>query len=181
LPSRDQEPPRSGVYSQDKPPPGLGFDDQGNWQPPTANELYRVENETALLERIRQEKRGEGEFPTEKPITGSILPRNFTASVATEFPSYVVYQPLYFQQVNVERYGWELGVFQPLVSQAQFYGDVLLFPYKVAVDPPWKCDSNRGYALPGDAEPLRFLTMPFSWKGVAAEAGAAVGASAIFP
>lgn len=180
-PSRDQIPQPRSDLRQDQPPPGLGFDASGNWRPPSANELFRVENEQALFERIRQEKRGEGEFPAEQPITGTLLPRTFSATVATEFPPYVVYQPLYFQQINAERYGWELGVFQPIVSTAQFYGDVLLFPYKVAVDPPWKCEANRGYALPGDAEPLRFLTMPFSWRGVAAEAGAAVGASAIFP
>src|SRR5207244_1100443 len=34
LPSRDQNPQPSGAYSQDKPPPGLGFDESGNWQPP---------------------------------------------------------------------------------------------------------------------------------------------------
>jgi hypothetical protein len=170
---------------QDRPPPGLGFDEQGNWQPPKTEELFRMENEQALFERIRREKTAvqqqEGEFPEERHLIGMRAPRVFQPQQAIEFPSYVVYQPLYFQQINTERYGWELGVFQPIISTAQFYGDVVLFPYKVAVDPPWHCDANRGYALPGDAEPLRFLTMPFSWRGVAAEAGAAVGGAAIFP
>ena len=109
------------------------------------------------------------------------MKRNFPESKATEVASYVVYNPLYFQQINTERYGWELGIFQPLVGTAQFYGDVLLFPYKVAVNPPWACEANAGYALPGDPEPLRFLTPPFSWRGVAGEVGAAVGGAAIFP
>lgn len=108
-------------------------------------------------------------------------PRNFQTMTAQVQASYVVYQPLYFQQINHERYGWDLGVFQPIVSTAQFYGDVLLFPYKFAANPPWHCDANVGYALPGDPEPLRFLTTPFSWRGVVGEVGVAVGGAAVFP
>jgi hypothetical protein len=160
--------------------------DEGQFEPPTPEELFRLESVTSYLQRQQLKKRiqlnnPEYGMPAETPITGTHQPRSFAPTEAIAFPSYVVYHPLYFQQINAERYGWELGVFQPVVSTAQFYADVLLLPYKTAANPPWTCDANVGYNLPGNPEPLRFLTVPFSWRGVAAQTGAAVAGAAIFP
>jgi hypothetical protein len=173
------------------PPPGSGQGQdtdsvEEGLEPPSREELFRLESETSYLQRHQMRKRiqqrnPEYGMPSDRPITGVLSPRTFAPSEAIVFPSYVVYHPLYFQQINAERYGWELGVFQPLVSTAQFYGDVLLLPYKTATNPPWTCDANVGYNIPGNPEPLRFLTVPFSWRGVAAQAGAAVAGAAIFP
>jgi hypothetical protein len=162
------------------------LEEEGRFEPPTREELFRLESEAAYLRRQQikkriQQRNPDYSMPPETPITGVLTPRTFAPTEAIAFPSYVVYHPLYFQQINAERYGWELGVFQPLVSTAQFYGDVLLLPYKAAANPPWTCDSNVGYNLPGNPEPLRFLTVPFSWRGVAAQTGAALGGAAIFP
>lgn len=165
----------------------LAVEEEGRFTPPNRDQLYQVDSESTLAERIRQLRKSLSKTPLDFPdedsmrIKTTLERRHFPESKAVEAASYVVYNPLYFQQINTERYGWELGVFQPLVGTAQFYGDVLLFPYKVAVNPPWACEANAGYALPGDAEPLRFLTPPFSWRGVAGEVGAAVGGAAIFP
>ncbi|HQR07352.1 MAG TPA: hypothetical protein PLN21_11050 [Gemmatales bacterium] len=165
----------------------LALEEEGRYTPPGKDELYRVDSESTLAERIRQLRKATGKTPLDFPdgdnirIKTAMVKRNFPESKATEISSYVVYNPLYFQQINTERYGWELGVFQPLVGTAQFYGDVLLLPYKVAANPPWKCEANAGYALPGDPEPLRFLTPLFSWKGVAGEVGAAMGGIWFFP
>lgn len=181
-------PTASRPLVQEKVQPPIKTDeDEGKFTPPSREELYRVDSEATKFERVRQLKKALGrpdiDFPDEEGIRikTSMEKRHFDEMKATVMPSYVVYQPLYFQQINTERYGWELGIFQPVVSTAQFYGDVLLFPYKFAANPPWHCDSNAGYALPGDPEPLRFLTMPFSWRGVFGEAGAAVAGAAIFP
>lgn len=162
-------------------------EEEGRFTPPSRSDLYRVDSESTIAERIRQRRKLEGKTPVDFPfeeamqIRTKMEPRNFQTMTAQVQASYVVYQPLYFQQINHERYGWDLGVFQPIVSTAQFYGDVLLFPYKFAANPPWHCDANVGYALPGDPEPLRFLTTPFSWRGVVGEVGVAVGGAAVFP
>ena len=162
-------------------------DKEGVFIEPPRNELYRLDSEATKFERFRQIRKATGnldlDFPDEDSIriTTTMTKRAFQPNVAEVRASYVVYQPLYFQQINTERYVWELGIFQPLVSAGQFYGDVLLFPYKFAANPPWHCDANVGYALPGDPEPLRFLTTPFSWRGAAALAGVAVGGASIFP
>lgn len=161
--------------------------DEGKFTPPSREELYRMDSEAAKFERVRQWRKALGrndiDFPDEDSIrvSGTLQKRHFQPMETKTKASYVVYQPLYFQQINYERYGWDLGVFQPLVSTAHFYTDVLMLPYNIAVDPPWKCDANAGYALPGDPESLRFLTPAFSWKGVAAQTAAMVGAPTIFP
>lgn len=184
--------PPAPLAGQTAQPPGQnplrpGFNDEGLFTEPTREALYRVDSEATKFERFRQLRKAAGrmdlDFPDEDAIriTATMTKRDFPPTQAVERASYVVYQPLYFQQINAERYGWELGIFQPVVSAGQFYGDVLLFPYKFAANPPWQCDTNVGYALPGDPEPLRFLTTPFSWRGVAAQAGVAVGGAAIFP
>ncbi len=173
---------RESQPAVDRPPPGL--DKDGKIILPPKNELFRAESDASFLERIRQQKAANKdpfEFPAEEPIKTALTPRSFPPATAIQFPSYVVYQPTYFQQINAERYGWELGVFQPLISTAQFYGDVLLLPYKVSAQPPSCCDSNVGYIQSGDPESLRFLTMPFSWRGVIGQTGAAVGGAALFP
>jgi hypothetical protein len=187
------QPPAAGQTQRDTTPSqdqrretDRDLEEEGRFEPPSKEELFRLESESSFLRRMQLRKRiqqqnAEYTLPPETSITGTLAPRAFLPQQATLFPSYVVYHPLYFQQINAERYGWELGVFQPLVSTAQFYGDVLLMPYKVAYNPPWTCDANTGYNLPGNPEPLRFLTVPFSWRGVAAEVGAAVGGAAIFP
>jgi hypothetical protein len=193
-----------GILAQDvKPPSPLAVEtrkaetlqpdrtsqaeEEGRFTPPTRAQLYRVESEAAIAERTRQKWKNEGksnqDFPSEDTmqIKTTLQRRKFNEMMATVQASYVVHQPLYFQQINHERYGWELGVFQPVVSTAQFYGDVLLFPYKFAANPPWHCDANLGYALPGDPEPLRFLTTPFSWRGVIGQTGTMIGGVAVFP
>lgn len=175
-----QDDPRVPLIPKDQ-----DLDEEARFEPPTRDELFRLESESSYLQRLKLQRRAarklEPEIPEERHITGVLPVRSFLPMQATLFPAYVVYHPLYFQQINAERYGWELGVFQPLISMGQFYGDVALLPYKAATTPPWLCESNVGYALPGDPEPLRFLTVPFSWRGVAAEAGVAVGGAAIFP
>lgn len=175
------------VQPRGQDPVRPGFNDEGLYTEPTRDALHRVDSEATKFERFRQQRKKAGNmdwgFPDEDVIRikTTMTKRDFPPTQAIERASYVVYQPLYFQQINAERYGWDLGIFQPVVSAGQFYGDVLLFPYKFAANPPWHCDTNVGYALPGDPEPLRFLTTPFSWRGVAAQAGVAVGGAAIFP
>lgn len=150
----------------------LAVEEEGRFTPPNRDQLYQVDSESTLAERIRQLRKSLSKTPLDFPdedsmrIKTTLERRHFPESKAVEAASYVVYNPLYFQQINTERYGWELGVFQPLVGTAQFYGDVLLFPYKVAVNPPWACEANAGYALPGDAEPLRFLTPLFVHRSI---------------
>jgi hypothetical protein len=47
------------------------------------------------------------------------------------------YRPLYFEQINAERYGRTFGhLIQPCVSPLHFYASAALLPYKMLVHPP---------------------------------------------
>ncbi|MEX2187647.1 MAG: hypothetical protein WD875_12665 [Pirellulales bacterium] len=65
------------------------------------------------------------------------------------------YRPLYFEEVNLERYGYSFGVAQPAVSSAQFFGRSLALPGLMAVRRPWECVYPLGYDRPGDCAPYR--------------------------
>ena len=41
-------------------------------------------------------------------------------------PNYVCYNRLYFEQINAERYGWDLGFVAPFISAGEFFKDVVL-------------------------------------------------------
>lgn len=46
------------------------------------------------------------------------------------------YQPLYWEEINLERHGVSGGRLQPLISGVRFFGKVPLMPYKMTLMPP---------------------------------------------
>jgi hypothetical protein len=155
---------------------------------PSMERVLRLENDAALFERIRQEFRTRNEravFPQaeqlDQEVKATQAARQIPPQTAYVQPSFVVYNPLYFEDLNTERYGWELGVLQPLASACRFYKDLIMLPYNSAVLPPWCCDANSGYYHVGEPVPYICYTPPWSWKGAFAEVGTFVGGAAIFP
>ena len=59
------------------------------------------------------------------------------------------YQPLYFEETNLERYGETVGGLQPLVSAAHFYGSAALLPFRLINQPPHCCIYNAHQYRPG--------------------------------
>ena len=92
------------------------------------------------------------------------------------------YQPLYFEEVNVERYGRSFGIFQPVVSAVSFYGRVPLLPYMVFARPARQCTYPAHWALPGyripEWEKHEFVP---SISGAAAESAAIFGLILLIP
>jgi hypothetical protein len=157
-------------------------------EPPGPQRVFRLESEKALFERIRQEARDRNEraeFPKDPEVAtngqtyhpGRAWPARSTFLV----PYVVCYNPLYFEEKNTERYGWDWSIFQPIVSTGAFYADVIIFPYNFGVQPCWDCECNSGYALPGDPMPYHFYLPPFSWKGALLEAGVIGAGFAVLP
>ncbi len=77
--------------------------------------------------------------------------------------------PLYFEEVNLERYGYNFGVLQPAVSGAHFFGTLPLLPYKMAVDRPGTCIYTLGHARPGSYTPFRIHRPPLRWDAALVE------------
>jgi hypothetical protein len=86
--------------------------------------------------------------------------------------------PLYFEQVNLERYGYaptrsRFG--QSILSGAHFFSSVFILPYRLGAEPVYECQYTLGHYRPGSCVPYRFERPPLDWKGGALETVAIVG------
>ncbi len=155
--------------------------------PASYERLIRLQSEDALREQIRQENReterpGKAIFPEEKsPTEETYTPRQFAPQVTLAEPNYVNYKRLYFQDLNTERYGWELGFAQPFASAALFFADLALVPYHFASRPCDCVETGSGYCQKDDPVPLLLYPPDLSSTGALGEAAAIIGLIAIFP
>lgn len=153
--------------------------------------IYRVaisvESDAQLQERIRQENRERKiperiVFPNDPVIsTETYQGRRFYPTRMEVAPYYVCHGRLYFQQLNFERYGWDLGVFAPLVSSATFLYDFVTWPYHLATEPCRTIEYDTGWCLPGDPVPLLLYPLHVSPSGFVAEVGTILTLVAVFP
>jgi hypothetical protein len=91
------------------------------------------------------------------------------------------HNPLYFEEINLERHGHSFGLVQPGVSFLNFYGRLILLPYLMGATPPRECVYTLGYYRPGSYAPFQLHRPPLSAKGALYEAAAITGAYLIFP
>lgn len=93
-----------------------------------------------------------------------------------------VNNPLYFEDVSLERYGQGYNPFlQPLVSGINFASDAILLPYQMGLDSPHELNYTLGYHRPGNWAPAVRKHLPWSWKGAAMQAGVFAGTVSLFP
>jgi hypothetical protein len=98
------------------------------------------------------------------------------------------YQPLYFEEINAERYGYicEDGWFccgpgncwQSAASAAHFFGTIPCLPYCLVAERPTECVYTLGHYRPGSCPPWRWHWPP--WDPYAAAACAGVYTGLIF-
>lgn len=126
---------------------------------PNRADVFRLSSESELESRILEQlpENKELGFPKLPDVTrpGSVIgPRlgSNPLTVALE-PGYVTHRRLYFEELNSERYGWNLGMVQPLVSTVHFYKDVLLWPSRLTSNVWERYDTNAGKCLPGSPVP----------------------------
>jgi hypothetical protein len=160
--------------------------------PPTPQRVFRLESESMLMERMAREA-AKGltplgldyrfvlpSYPPVPPQVAYVL-RPWEPLGEIVEPAYLCYGRLYFEQINAERYGWDLGPLHPLVSAGIFYFDLATLPYHAATDPLRRYECNAGYALPGDPMPLLLYPPNLNVPGVLAEAAAIGLMFVIFP
>ncbi len=108
--------------------------------------------------------------------------RNWMPTTMTWKASALCHKPLYFEQVQLERYGHTAGpIKQPLLSGAHFFTSLVALPYQAGINPPWECQYSLGYYRPGSCAPWMVPPVPLSVRGGLLQAGAVVGGVAIFP
>jgi hypothetical protein len=90
--------------------------------------------------------------------------------------------PLYFEEVNLERYGYQChGAVQPLVSGAHFFLTVPTLPYQMTVHPPRECIYTLGHYRPGSRVPWQRHRLPWDARAAAVQAGVTVGLIFLIP
>jgi hypothetical protein len=91
-------------------------------------------------------------------------------------PAEFSYQPLYFSDVPLERYGqsWH-PCLQPFVSAAHFGLTFPAMPYKLALEHPYRRVSSYGLYRPGSAVPPIRQTLPLRWDAASVEAAVWIG------
>jgi hypothetical protein len=148
---------------------------------PGPERLFRLESESSFFERMRQEARDNTPperltFPEEPVLSRNpYYGRAWPLSKMFVEPAYVCHRRLFFEQRNLERYGWDLGIFAPFISGATFFADVAFLPYKIATQPCRHFECSAGKCLPGDPVPFLIRPPELSLTGALAE-GAAIGA-----
>ena len=95
--------------------------------------------------------------------------------------SNIAYNPLYFQDVNLERYGHNYGLLQPAVSAGKFGVQLIGLPYQMALDHPHKCVTPLGYYRPGDCAPKLHYQIPLNLRAAVVQAAAVSGIAIIIP
>jgi hypothetical protein len=67
------------------------------------------------------------------------------------------HRPLYFEQVNLERYGYTVcPLLQPAISGAHFFLTIPTLPYKMTAQCPSECVYTLGYYRAGSPAPRRW-------------------------
>jgi hypothetical protein len=121
------------------------------------------------------------------PVTCSlgdreVAERMFADSVLTWKASGLCHKPLYFEDVQLERYGHEWGpVVQPALSTVRFFGDLAVLPYKMGIHPPNECQYALGYYRPGECAPWTRGPVPISLRGALSQAAFVTGSAWALP
>jgi hypothetical protein len=92
------------------------------------------------------------------------------------------HRPLYFEEINLERYGYGCGCcLQPAASAAHFFATVPALPYCIAVECPHECVYTLGHYRPGSCPPWRWHWPPCDWLAASSEAGVLTGMIFLIP
>ncbi len=98
-------------------------------------------------------------------------PRQWMPAQLTWKASGLCHKPLYFEEVNLERYGHTAGPFaQPVISSAHFFFNIAVLPYKAGIHPPTECQYTLGYYRPGSCAPWIVPPVPLSLRGAVTQA-----------
>lgn len=77
----------------------------------------------------------------------------------------VCYKPLFFEDINVERYGIHYGFFETVISTGRFSKNTILLPYHILIQPMCEQIYTLGYERPSNCVPLHcFHTALPDWS-----------------
>ena len=148
-------------------------------------ELAELESDTisSIDLSIRVEGNAGEDFPYECSVVSKRHePRQWAQITYNWKASALCHKPLYFEQVQLERYGHSWGPFaQPIMSGVHFFSSIPILPYKMGIRTPTECVYSLGYYRPGSCAPYMIDPVPFTWRAAMFEGAAATGISFIIP
>lgn len=96
--------------------------------------------------------------------------------------SALCHKPLYFENVQLERYGHSWGpCLQPIMSGVHFFGRLPVLPYCMGLKAPNECEYVLGHYRPGSCAPYLIEPIPFTFRAAAWEAAAVTGGIFVIP
>jgi hypothetical protein len=114
--------------------------------------------------------------------TDPFLGRHFVQTTFTWKASALCHKPLYFEELQLERYGHTAGpLVQPFLSGAHFFGSIAVLPYSMGVQPPNECIYQLGLYRPGSCAPWLIDPIPLSLRGALLQTGAVLGGIYLIP
>lgn len=124
-----------------------------------------------------------GDLPQDCPLGDKVFkPRAFAPMTYTWTASGLCHKPLYFEDVQLERYGHMAGPWlQPFASGAHFFLTFPILPYKMGLELPNECIYTLGYYRPGSCTPYLFDPIPLSVRAALFQAGGWVAGSYLIP
>ena len=85
-------------------------------------------------------------------------PQTFTWTASS-----LCHKPLYFENIQLERYGHSAGpVLQPAQSTLHFFRSYVTLPFRMALNPPRECQYALGFYRPGNCAPWLVPPIPFN-------------------
>ena len=132
---------------------------------------------------IRIEGNAGEDFPYECPASNQLhQPRQWPQITYNWKAAALCHKPLYFEQVQLERYGHSWGPYvQPIMSGVHFFGTLPILPYKMGIRTPRECVYTLGYYRPGSCAPYMIDPVPFTWRAMVFQGVATTGISFIIP
>lgn len=108
--------------------------------------------------------------------------RNWEPITFTWKASALTQKPLYFEDVQLERYGHTMGPWlQPARSGAHFFLNIAVLPYRMGIHPWNECQYSLGYYRPGSLAPRQLPAFPLNAKASLWQAGAMIGGVYLIP
>lgn len=118
----------------------------------------------------------------EQPAFEQFRRSKFENALFTWEPTNVSYNPLYFEDPALERYGHTYHcLLQPAVSLGRFGVQFLGLPYQMAIDPICKEVYPLGWYRPGECAPKLLYQVPLNAEAAGVEAGVMTGLFFLFP
>ncbi len=176
------------AYGVDQPAPAAAQPNQANNNPmlqddPFVDECPDPKKLTSILDISYKVTPQPGLFPESCPLPDETYYRKAPTPITfTWKASCLCHKPLYFEDVQLERYGHSrCPVLQPVISGVRFWATIPILPYLMGVYPPNECIYDLGYFRPGSCAPHMLQPLPISLRGALIEAGVVVGLAAAIP